>query len=154
MQTTDRTNTQWLTDLQQGSSTRLHAISDLYAHLENGLYHYLSNARHDFADRPGTEIRFKAQNLAKDSLFKVLDNLNSFRGKSRFTTWAAKFAARAAASDSTCARTAQLQAETVRPMGHHVSFGQGVNLPVEHDELTWRIADWEDEGGRVLAEAF
>ena len=153
MQTTERTNTQWVADLQPGSTRRLQAISDLYAHLENGLFHYLSNARHDFADRPGTEVRFIAQNLAKDSLFEVLDNLNSYRGKSRFTTWAAKFAARVAAADSSCGRTVQLETETVGPMGHHLSLGQGVTVPLEHDEMTWRIANWEDEGGRVLAES-
>lgn len=34
------------------------------------------------------------EDIAQDSLLKILDNLNSFRGESKFTTWAMKIAVR------------------------------------------------------------
>ena len=103
MRITERTNHQWVNDLQWNGSTRLQAVHDLREFLEQGLYHYLSRTRSDLVDRSGSDLRQTSADYARESLLKVLDNLALFRGTSQFTTWAAKFAARVAAADLTCA---------------------------------------------------
>jgi len=101
---TERTHEQWLTDLKQEGPGRAQALEDLRARLERGLVYYLSRERSDLADRSADEIQQMAQDFAQDSLLKVLNNLNSFRGESQFTTWAAKIAARVAISELRRAR--------------------------------------------------
>jgi len=94
---TNRTNCQWMDDLQPDSPIRLQAVSDLRERLEHGLYHYLSRERDDLADRSTAELRQIAQEHAEESLRRVLDSLELFHCTSEFTTWASKVAARAAA---------------------------------------------------------
>jgi RNA polymerase sigma-70 factor (ECF subfamily) len=43
------------------------------------------------ADRPGV-TEADIEGFVQDALLKILDNLDSFRGESRFTTWAQKIA--------------------------------------------------------------
>jgi RNA polymerase sigma-70 factor (ECF subfamily) len=45
-----------------------------------------------------------AEDLAQDATLRVIENLDSFRGDSRFTTWATKIAVRVAISDLRRAR--------------------------------------------------
>ena len=141
MRITERTNSQWVNDLQQNGSTRLQAICDLRDFLERGLYHYLSNTQDDLAYRPGEELRHIAQEFATESLFKVLDNLALFRSTSQFTTWAAKFAARAATTGLSCVRPTQLEPEPLNPVTDYVLLEMSKAVRAEHNELAKRIAD-------------
>jgi len=95
----ERTPEQWIAELKQDNPTRTQALEDLRARLERGLVYYLSHERSDLAGRSSDEIRQMAQDFAQDALLKVLANLESFRGESQFTTWAAKIAARVAISE-------------------------------------------------------
>jgi RNA polymerase sigma-70 factor (ECF subfamily) len=101
---TDRTNDQWLADLQAEGATRAKALMDLAARLERGLFFYLSHDRSDLVDRSTEELQQMAQDFAQESLIKVLDNLVSFRGESQFLTWATKIASRVAISELRRAR--------------------------------------------------
>ena len=56
------------------------------------------------SSRPTAEVRQMAQDFAQDALLKVLDNLSTFRGESRFLTWATKIATRVAISELRRAR--------------------------------------------------
>ena len=79
----ERTNAEWLTDLQ-GPDRDL-AISDLRDILLRGLRAALSS-------HIRKDLSFVIEDFVQDALLKVLDNLDSFRGESRFTTWAQKIA--------------------------------------------------------------
>lgn len=100
----DRTNEQWLADLQADGSRRSEALADLRQRLARGLYFYLSTERSDLSDRPGDELQHLAEDFAQDALLKVLENLDTFRGESQFMTWASKIAARVAISELRRAR--------------------------------------------------
>lgn len=78
----ERTNQEWLADLR--GSQRGEALADLRAFLVRGLHYALAN-RSDVDD----EI---IEDFVQDALLKILDNLDSFRGESKFTTWAQKIA--------------------------------------------------------------
>lgn len=78
----ERTNEEWLADLRGPNHDE--ALADLRAFLVRGLGYALSD-RSDV----GPEI---LEDFAQDALLKILGALDSFRGESRFTTWAQKIA--------------------------------------------------------------
>jgi RNA polymerase sigma-70 factor (ECF subfamily) len=78
----ERTNEEWLAALQ--GPERDEALADLRAFLVRGLGYALSN-RSDVDDQI-------LEDFAQDALLKILKALDSFRGESRFTTWAQKIA--------------------------------------------------------------
>jgi RNA polymerase sigma-70 factor (ECF subfamily) len=100
----DRTNEQWLADLTGTPDKQSPAIEDLRERLQRGIYYYLSRERSDLASLSSSEITQMAEDLAQDATLRVMENLASFRGDSRFTTWATKIAVRVAISDLRRAR--------------------------------------------------
>ncbi len=84
----ERSNQEWLDALQGASQDA--AVADLRALLLRGLRYGM--VRHGVTEAD-------LEDFAQDALLKVLDNLASFRGEARFTTWAQKIAARAALSE-------------------------------------------------------
>lgn len=78
----ERTNEEWLAALQ--GPEQAEALADLRAFLVRGLRYALAN-RSDVDD----QIR---EDFAQDALLKILNALDTFRGESRFTTWAQKIA--------------------------------------------------------------
>ncbi len=114
---TERTNEQWLADLQQDGPVRSAALADLAARLRRGLTFYLMNDRSDLSTRSVEEIQQMAQDFAQEALLRVLDNLGSFRGESLFVTWAAKIAARVAISELRRARYRDYSLEQVSVEG-------------------------------------
>ncbi len=100
----ERTNDAWLADLRSEGPHRAQALDALRAHLERGVSFYLRNDRSDLTNRPLEELNQLAQDVVQDALLRILDNLDTFRGESRFTTWAAKIATRIAISELRRAR--------------------------------------------------
>jgi len=79
---TERTNEEWLAALR--GPEQAEALADLRAFLVRGLRYALAN-RSDVDE----QIR---EDFAQDALLKILKALDTFRGESRFTTWAQKIA--------------------------------------------------------------
>lgn len=82
-----RTNSEWLSDLT--GPNRDAAIADLRAILVRGLTFAL-------ASRIQTDLDVLVEDFAQDATLRILDKLDTFRGESRFTTWAQKIAVRVA----------------------------------------------------------
>lgn len=101
---TDRTNEQWLADLTASPEVQAAALIDLRERLQRGIYFYLSRERSDLASLSSAELTSMAEDLAQDATLRVMENLNSFRGDSQFTTWATRIAVRVAISDLRRAR--------------------------------------------------
>ncbi|MDZ4770425.1 MAG: sigma-70 family RNA polymerase sigma factor [Chloroflexota bacterium] len=99
--TKDRSNEAWVEDLRTQSPD---ALEDLRGRLQRGIYYYLSRERSDLASLSSHEMTQMAQDMAQDALIRVIDNLDSFRGDSLFTTWAMRVAVRVAISDLRRAR--------------------------------------------------
>lgn len=79
----ERDNQQWLADLRGPEKEQ--AISDLREILLRGL-------RAALANRIRKDLEFVVEDFVQEALLKVLDNLDTFRGESRLTTWAQKIA--------------------------------------------------------------
>jgi RNA polymerase sigma-70 factor (ECF subfamily) len=78
----ERTNEQWLAELRGSNPDE--ALADLYGLLVRGLRAPLGGR----ADGVDANIG----DFAQEALIKIVSNLDSFRGESRFTTWAKKIA--------------------------------------------------------------
>ena len=102
--TIERSNEQWIADLTGPPGVQAAALADLRQRLQRGIFFYLSYERSDLAGLARQELVHLAEDLAQDAVLRVMDNLDSFRGDSRFTTWATKIAVRVAISDLRRAR--------------------------------------------------
>lgn len=87
-----RTNQEWLRDLNASGSTQETAIADLRKLLLRAALYFFSRNLGDFAGLSREEILQRAEDCAQDALIAVMDHLADFRGDSKFSTWAYKFA--------------------------------------------------------------
>ena len=78
-----RTNQEWLKQLRDPLDEA--ALADLREILLRGLRASLSN-------RINTDLDAITEDFVQDALLKILKSLETFRGESRFTTWAQKVA--------------------------------------------------------------
>lgn len=86
--TTQRTNEQWLAELRPEHPQFETAVTDLRTILANGLTRgLLAQVR-----TSAPEFHTQAEDFAQEATLKVLDKLNTFAGRSKFTTWAHKIA--------------------------------------------------------------
>jgi RNA polymerase sigma-70 factor (ECF subfamily) len=79
-------------DLRPGAPGREHAISRLHELLLRAARFELSRRRAALSHVRGEELEDLANQAADDALMAVLGKLDDYRGASRFTTWAYKFA--------------------------------------------------------------
>ncbi len=86
--TRTRTNEEWVEDLGQPGPQREAALADLGGILANGLRRGLIGQ----VDTTAPEFESLADDFVQETLLKVLDNLDTFAGRSLFTTWANKIA--------------------------------------------------------------
>jgi RNA polymerase sigma-70 factor (ECF subfamily) len=90
--TSTRTNEEWLHDLNAGGALQESAISDLRDLLLRAVLFFFSRNPGDFDKLSRAETLQLAEDCAQDALIAVLNHLSDFRGDSKFTTWAYKFA--------------------------------------------------------------
>ncbi len=90
-----RTNEQWINDLQVEGGQRESALADLRQVILTGLPYALNKWI------PTNDPRFAslAEEVAQDTLLRVLDRLGTFEGRSQFTTWVHKIAVRIALTE-------------------------------------------------------
>jgi RNA polymerase sigma-70 factor (ECF subfamily) len=91
-QTAGRSSEAWLDALRAQGSQRDQAIEDLYALLLRAARFELRRRRAALSHVRGEELEDLAMQAADDALMAVLSKLDDYRGASRFTTWAYKFA--------------------------------------------------------------
>ena len=82
----------WVTALHGPARTRDQALAELHELLLRGARFELSRSGQGLSHVPRRELDALANSAADDALIAVLARLEGFRGTSRFTTWAAKFA--------------------------------------------------------------
>jgi RNA polymerase sigma-70 factor (ECF subfamily) len=80
---TQRTNQEWVQDLSDPVSGE--ALEDLRAILLRGL-------RASLSGRIQTDLDAITEDFVQEALLKILKSVDTFRGESRFTTWAQKIA--------------------------------------------------------------
>jgi len=101
-----RTNQEWLTDLRGPEQDQ--AIEDLRKVLKRGLIYSLSN-------RIQTDLETQVDDFVQDSILRILDKMHTFRGESKFTTWAQKVAVRVAFTELRRQRWKDISLEDLMP---------------------------------------
>jgi RNA polymerase sigma-70 factor, ECF subfamily len=86
------TNQAWLDALMPGADQRDQAIEALHELLLRAARYEVSRRRASLSHVRGEVLEDIAMQAADDALVAVLAKLDGFRGASRFTTWAYKFA--------------------------------------------------------------
>jgi RNA polymerase sigma-70 factor (ECF subfamily) len=84
MDTPVRTNDEWTTQLVLPAPECNPAINDLRNYLRRGLLAFLK--------RRGRLDEDTAEDLVQESVLRILEKIDTFQGKARFTTWAMKIA--------------------------------------------------------------
>jgi RNA polymerase sigma-70 factor (ECF subfamily) len=112
----ERTNEMWLDHLRDGSPHQTEAIKDLGQYLQRAVMVYL-HTRSDLSRLAESELQQMCQDFVQDALLKVQAGLDSFRGRSKFTTWAAKIAANHTISELRRAKWRDLSLDAITEAG-------------------------------------
>jgi RNA polymerase sigma-70 factor (ECF subfamily) len=92
---TTRTNDQWISDLSTDGAAREAALEDLHAIILRGLPFALSR----WLSPTNPQFESLTEEVAQETLLRVLDQLHTFEGRSMFTTWVHKIAIRIALTE-------------------------------------------------------
>jgi RNA polymerase sigma-70 factor, ECF subfamily len=87
-----RTNEEWRDELTASGGVQETAIADLRNLLLRAALYFFNRNPGDFGGMNRDEILQCAEDSAQEALIAVMDHLADFRGDSKFTTWAYKFA--------------------------------------------------------------
>jgi RNA polymerase sigma-70 factor (ECF subfamily) len=88
----DRSNEQWLAELRSDGLEQQQALEDLRRALERAALFYVRRRAPGLKGAADDELESLAQDAAQEATLQVLDKLDSFRGESRFLTWASAIA--------------------------------------------------------------
>ena len=88
----ERSNEDWLRDLRASGHDQAVAVSDLRAYLLRAARYTLHRRAGRGRQRAAADLDQMAEDCAQESLLAILARLETFRGDSRFTTWAYTFA--------------------------------------------------------------
>ena len=109
---TTRSNAEWLADLGN-EETQAEALADLREYLLRAVFLYLDRHREDLTDLDRRELEHLAQDFAQEALLQIRAKLDTFRGDSKFTTWAYRFVINIAAGELRLHRWRTLSIETL-----------------------------------------
>ena len=113
----ERTNEQWLADLRGVNPDE--ALADLYELLVRGLRAALRSY--------GGGVDTNVEDFAQEALIRITGNLDSFRGESRFTTWAQKIAMNVALTELKRRRWRDVSLQEL--LERHTATGRGLADP-------------------------
>jgi RNA polymerase sigma-70 factor, ECF subfamily len=88
----DPVSRRWVEQLHPDHPRHQHAVAALHDVLRRAALHELGRRRARLPDLAGPEFEDVAQQCADDALVNILARVDDFKGLSRFTTWAYKFA--------------------------------------------------------------
>ena len=90
-----RTNEAWLSDLRAEGEVRSVALEDLRSIIQKGLPYALSR----WLSPSQPQFESLVEEVTQETLLRVLDQLDTFEGRSQFTTWVHKIAVRIALTE-------------------------------------------------------
>ena len=142
--TNTRDNDSWLRDLRANGVQRDVALADLRAlllrALPKGIAGWLSPEHPEF--EPFIE------DTAQETLLRVLDRLNTFEGRSQFTTWVYKISVRVAFNELRRRQWRDVSLEGLedheaddRVLHRFASFDPGPEAALERAEILQRVQD-------------
>lgn len=92
LMTRTRTNEEWLNDLSEGGAAQESAVADLQGILLRAVLYTFNRNLSELSSLARDDTFRLAEDCAQDALIAIMNHLLDFRGDSKFTTWAYKFA--------------------------------------------------------------
>jgi len=146
---TDRTNEEWVADLKADGAQKEAALADLRAAIATGLPYALSN----YLTPDNPQFESLAEEVTQDTLLRVLDHLDSFEGRSRFTTWVQKIAVRIALTELRRRRWRDFSLDSLVDENEEgVSFPSLMIDPAPNPDALTQQSDMMQRIGRLINE--
>jgi RNA polymerase sigma-70 factor, ECF subfamily len=138
----ERTNEEWLAHLGAPGTQQETALADLRAIVIGGLPYALSK----WMSSSSPQFEALSQEVAQDTLLRVMDKLETFEGRSKFTTWVHTIAVRIALTELRRQRWKDVSLEGMfededrpAPMDRLADPGTGPEMMVEGSDLMMRV---------------
>lgn len=137
-----RTNDEWLTALRQKGEPQAQALEELRAIILRGLPYALAGR----LSPDSSEFEALADEVAQETLLRVLNHLHTFEGRSAFTTWVHKIAVRGALTELRRRRwrdvplpEMEMNDESDSPIGEMPDDGPTPEAMVERHDLMQQV---------------
>ncbi len=145
----DRSNDEWLAELKSDGPDKEAALADLRAVIHKGLPYALSN----YLSPDNPQFKSLADEVTQDTLLRVLDHLDTFEGRSRFTTWVQKIAVRIALTELRRRRWRDYSLDSlVEENEEGVSFPSLMIDPAPNPDSLTQQSDMLLQVGRLITE--
>ena len=145
----DRSNEEWLAELKSEGPDKESALADLRAVILKGLPYALSN----YLSPDNPQFKSLADEVTQDTLLRVLDHLDTFEGRSRFTTWVQKIAVRIALTELRRRRWRDYSLDSLGEENDEgVSFPSLMIDPTPNPDLLTQQSDMLLQVGRLINE--
>jgi len=146
---TDRTNEEWIADLKADGDQKEAALADLRTAIATGLPYALSN----YLSPDNPQFQSLAEEVTQDTLLRVLVHLDSFEGRSRFTTWVQKIAVRIALTELRRRRWRDFSLDSLVDENEEgVSFPSLMIDPAPNPDALAQQSDMMQRIGRLINE--
>ena len=145
----DRSNEEWLADLKSEGPDKEAALADLRTAIQTGLPYALSN----YLSPDNPQFKPLTDEVTQDTLLRVLDHLDTFEGRSRFTTWVQKIAVRIALTELRRRRWRDFSLDSlVEENEEGVSFPSLMIDPAPNPDSLTQQSDMLLQVGRLINE--
>jgi RNA polymerase sigma-70 factor (ECF subfamily) len=145
----NRSNEEWLADLKSDGPEKETALADLRTAIQTGLPYALSN--YLTPDHP--QFKSLTDEVTQDTLLRVLDHLDTFEGRSRFTTWVHKIAVRIALTELRRRRWRDFSLDSlVEENEEGISFPSLMIDPAPNPDSLTQQSDMLQRVGRLINE--
>ncbi|MGH7267091.1 MAG: RNA polymerase sigma factor [Candidatus Rokuibacteriota bacterium] len=135
-----RTSAEWLRELKASGAEQAGALADLRLYLLRAARHALYRTRARLAHLTRVDLDAVAEDCAQEALVAILAKLDDFRGDSRFTTWAYKFAVNIALVAAR--REGWKRASLDDVLRSEVSESLDPGLETDPDRVAQRVEAW------------
>ena len=145
----DRSNEEWLAELKSDGPDKEAALADLRAVILKGLPYALSH----YLSPDNPQFKPLTDEVTQDTLLRVLDHLDTFEGRSRFTTWVQKIAVRIALTELRRRRWRDFSLDSlVEENEEGVSFPSLMIDPAPNPDSLTQQSDMLQRVGRLINE--
>lgn len=145
----DRSNEEWLAELKSDGPDKEAALADLRVVILKSLPYALSN----YLSPDNPQFKSLADEVTQDTLLRVLDHLDTFEGRSRFTTWVQKIAVRIALTELRRRRWRDYSLDSlVEENEEGVSFPSLMIDPAPNPDTLTQQSDMLLQVGRLINE--
>lgn len=144
----DRTNQEWLSALRVPGPDQEEALSDLRLIIMKGLPYALSK----WMTLGDPKFDPLVEEVTQDTLLRVLDKIDTFEGRSKFTTWVHKIAIRLALTELRRRRWKNVSLESLVEGEDKVIVPQLLEDPSPNPQLTTEQGDLLFRVQRIIAE--